>query len=137
MLKKFLKLCCFAFLIIMVCENVYAKTFTCAVLGDEAQIDYQLAKIVKYVILIIQISVPVLLVVLGTLDMLKSIASQKEDDIKKGRSTFIKRLIAAVIVFFVFAIVKFVISIVAGNTKDGIMNCANCFIEGPTDSSCG
>lgn len=136
-MKKIIKLLCFTFLMIMVCENVHAETFTCAVLGDEAQFDYQLAKIIKYVILIIQIAVPVILVVLGTMDMLKAISSQKEDDIKKGQQTFIKRLIAAVIIFFVFAIVKLVISVVAGETKDGIMNCANCFIKGPTDSSCG
>ena len=40
---------------------------------------------------------------------------------------FIKRLVSALIIFFVFAIVKLVISLVADDTK--IMDCADCLIN--------
>ena len=69
-------------------------------------------------------------------DFLKALTSQKEDEIKKGQQVFIKRLIAGVIVFFVIAVVKFVISSIAGNDSEGIMNCVDCFIKGPDSESC-
>ena len=129
----------FTFLLILaVClfmPGVYADDFTCSALGSDVLIDTQLADIVHLIIMIIQIAVPILLVVFGMMDLMKAIMAQKEDEIKKGQQIFIKRLIAAVIVFFIIAIVKLVISAVAKN-DDGIMACANCFIEGSDSDSC-
>ncbi len=118
-------------------NKVMAANFTCNALGDDIKIDNQLANIVRYVILIMQILVPVLLVILGLIDFVKAIASQKDDEIKKGQQIFLKRVIAGILVFFVIAIVKFVISVVAGSSEGGVMNCANCFIKGPESSDCG
>lgn len=115
--------------------GVHAEDFTCSALGSDVLIDTQLADIVHLIIMIIQIAVPILLVVFGMMDLMKAIMAQKEDEIKKGQQIFIKRLIAAVIVFFIIAIVKLVISAVAKN-DDGIMACANCFIEGSDSDSC-
>lgn len=86
-----------------------------------------LPKLVSVAYTIIQIAVPIVLVILGTLDLMKGIMAQKEDEIKKGQTVFIKRLIAAAIVFFVFAISKFVISFVSNDR--GILDCAECFIK--------
>ena len=113
--------------------NVFAGSFYCQALGDQVQIDEQVAHIVKYVILVIQIAVPVILVVMGTIDLTKGLVSQKEDEIASGRKIFIKRLITGALIFFVFAIVKLVIS-VAGNDSGSIMSCAKCFIEEPSSS---
>lgn len=49
----------------------------------------------------VRIIVPILLIVFGTLDFAKSIFSGKEDDMKKNRERFIKRIIAAIIVFLI------------------------------------
>ena len=115
---------------------VYAKDIAgCSILGDNVKIDEKIANTVHIVILIIQIAVPVLLVIFGMMDLLKAIIAGKEDEIKKGQMTFVKRLIAGAIVFFVFGIVKFLISFVADDSE-GIMNCAGCFINGPSSSSC-
>ena len=115
---------------------VYAKDIQgCGILGSGVQIDEKIANTVHIIILIIQIVAPVLLVVFGMLDLTKAIISGKEDEIKKNQMTFVKRLIAAVLVFFVFVIVKFIISFVADDSKS-IMNCADCFINGPNTSSC-
>lgn len=124
-------------LVFIITDNVYAANFTCTALGDDVKIDYQLANIIRYVILVIQIAVPIVLVVLGMIDFIKAIASQKEDEIKKGQHMFVKRAIAALLVFFVIAIVKLFISLIAKGTSDGIMNCVNCFVKGPDSSSCG
>ena len=86
-------------------------------------------KVVSIVYTIIQIAVPIVLVVMGSLDLFKGITAQKEDEIKKGQQIFIKRLIAAAIVFFTFVIVKFVISLVADTSGNAILECAECFLE--------
>ena len=86
-------------------------------------------KIISIAYKVIQVAVPVVLVIVGSLDLFKGISAQKEDDIKKGQQIFIKRLIAAAIIFFVFAIVKIVISFAADGTGSKIIDCAQCFIE--------
>ena len=96
-------------------------------------IDPQIPHTVALVYTILKIAIPVLLVILGMIDLLKGVTAQKEDEIKKGQQTFIKRLIAAVIVFFVFTIVQIVVSFAAGSDSSNIMDCAKCFING----SCG
>ena len=102
-----------------------------AFLGTERQIDIdeKIANTVHTVILVIQIVTPIILVVLGMIDLIKAVIASKEDEIKKAQMTFVKRLIAAAIVFFVFIIVKLVISFVADD-KDNLINCVNCFVNG-------
>lgn len=116
---------------------VYAKDIAgCeAILGSKIQIDEKIANTVHIVILVIQIAVPILLVIFGMIDLMKAVIAGKEDEIKKNQMTFVKRLIAAAIVFFVFVIVKMLISFVADDSKN-LINCANCFINGPGTSSC-
>lgn len=89
--------------------------------------------IVKIAYIIIQIAVPIVLIVMGMLDLFKGITAQKEDEIKKGQQMLIKRLISAALIFFVFAIVKFVVSFVADGNGSKILECADCFISGVCD----
>ena len=91
-------------------------------------IDVKIANTVHTVITVIKIAVPIILVVMGMLDLFKGITAQKEDEMKKGQGTFIKRLIAAALIFFVVSIVQLLISLVADD--EGVMSCANCFING-------
>lgn len=126
-------------LIIMCClmaSPVYAKNIAgCdSFLGKNLDIDVKIADTVHVIVLVIQIVVPVVLVVLGMIDLIKAVIAGKEDEIKKNQMTFVKRLIAAAIVFFVFVIVKLLISFVADDSKN-MMNCVNCFING-TGESC-
>ena len=107
-----------------------------AILGDDIKIDAKIANTVHIVFLVIQIVVPVILVILGMIDLMKAVIAGKEDEIKKNQMTFVKRLIAAAIVFFVFVIVKLVVSFVADNSKN-ILNCVDCFINGAgADRTC-
>lgn len=91
-----------------------------------------IANITRLIITIIQIAVPILLIIWGMLDLGKAVMAQKDDEIKKGQQTFIKRLIAAAIVFFVITIVGLVVKLVGGS-EGSVMDCASCFIN---DSSC-
>lgn len=72
------------FLIEATCENVDLKN----IIG-----------VFKFALRIIQFIVPILLILWGTIDLVKSVVAGKEDDIKKNQKTLIKRVISAVIVF--------------------------------------
>ena len=86
--------------------------------------------IISTIVTLIQIVVPILLIVFGMLDLAKAVIASKEDEIKKAQMTFVKRLIAAVIVFFVVSLVQLVVRFVAGNDENSIMSCFNCFVNG-------
>lgn len=68
--------------------------------------------IVRAVINVIQWVVPVILILMGTIDLLQAVTKGKEDEIKKGTSTLIKRAITAVIVFLVPVIVNVIMGFI-------------------------
>ena len=91
-------------------------------------------KLVSTAIDLIKIVVPILLVVFGMLDLGKAVMAQKEDEIKKGQQTFVKRLIAAVIVFLVVFIVELAIGLVAPKgDNDNIWGCFDCLVNNECD----
>lgn len=95
--------------------------------------------IVSTVITIIQVAVPILLIIFGMLDLGRAVIASKEDEIKKGQQTFIKRLLAAVFVFLVIFLVKVVVGVVAKSTVEGqenMWNCVSCFVEGTDSAGC-
>ncbi len=94
-------------------------------------VDANIVRVVHSVIVLIQIVAPILLVIFGMLDLAKGVMAQKEDEIKKGQQTFIKRLITAAIIFFVIALVRMLVSFVTGDGSDSeIMTCIDAFING-------
>ena len=132
-------MCCLLLVlgVMFIAPNVYAADITCGALGSDIAIDPKIVDAVHVIILAIQIFVPIVLVIYGMLDLSKAVMGQKEDEIKKGQQTFIKRIIAAAIVFFVVTIVKMILSFLAGGTEQGsIYQCVNCFIEGSGSEAC-
>lgn len=114
----------------------FASMDACNSIGDGLDIDSKIGNAVHLIVLVIQIVIPVLLVIFGSIDFLKAVIAQKEDEIKKGQQTFMKRLIAGVIVFFVVSIVKLIVSFAAGDDEATILNCADCFLSGPESEKC-
>ena len=53
----------------------------------------------------IKIAIPIILIIWGMLDMGKAVTSGKDDEIKKQLVTFLRRAIAAILVFFIPSIV--------------------------------
>ncbi len=101
----------------------------------ENDIPSDLINIVSTIVTIIKIGVPIILIVLGMIDMGKAVASQKEDEIKKGQKILLSRCIAAGIVFFVVAIVQLLVNIINSTTdKNGeentIWKCVELFVNG-------
>ena len=99
-------------------------TVSCGTITD---IPASIPKTVNIIYKVIQIFVPLVLIIFGMIDMAKAVMGSKEDEIKKGQQTLIKRIIAAAIVFFVFAAIKLVVSIVSDSTD--VTDCMNCFID--------
>lgn len=71
---------------------------------------------IKGILRIIQILIPIGLIVWGTLDLGKAVIAGKEEDIKENQQVLLKRVLAAVLVFFVITIVMFVMGFV-GNEE--------------------
>lgn len=53
--------------------------------------------------------VPVIVIVFGILDFIKATSSDKDDDMKKAQSNFVKRLIAAALIFLIPFIIEFIL----------------------------
>lgn len=90
--------------------------------------------IVSLIVLLIKIAIPILLIIFGMLDLGKAVVASKEDEIKKGQQMFVKRAIAAVIVFFVVQVVQIIVKFASGNDAS-ITNCFNCFINGTAEAN--
>ena len=132
MKKKIILVVAFICLVAFYASPVFAANIaSCENSIKGAIIDEKIPNMVSTIITVIKIVVPVLLVVMGMLDLMKGLTAQKDDEIKKGQQMFIKRLISGVLVFLVFTIVQFIISFVADEgDKANITTCSNCFING-------
>ncbi len=99
----------------------------------------KLAHIIYLVVRAIQVIVPILLIIWGMLDLGKAVMAQKEDEIKKGQQTFIKRLVAAILVFFVVAITRLIIGLFApssgGSGNGSLLGCMNSILN-CSDENC-
>ena len=109
---------------------VSANALTVVDCGNVTDIPKKIPQLTSLAITIIQVAVPIILVIMGSIDLFKGITAEKEDEIKKGRQIFVKRLIVAAIIFFVIAITKFLVSIVDSGSKDNISDCIDCFLSG-------
>ena len=99
--------------------------------GNVTGIPEKIPELTSFAITVIQIAIPIVLVVMGSLDLFKGLSAQKEDEIKKGQQMFIKRLIYAAIIFFVIVVAKLLISVVADSTtSNNIAECIDCFLSG-------
>ena len=69
-------------------------------------------QVVGYVLLIFKIVIPVLVIILGMIDLGKAVVSGKDDEVKKNIKSLMWRAIAAVVIFFVPTFVNLVFDIV-------------------------
>ncbi len=88
------------------------------------------------VIMAIQVIVPILLIIWGMIDFVKAVVGGDEGKIKEAQKVFIKRIIAAVIVFLMVTIVKLLVNLVGQiggedvEDADSLWNCVDKFING-------
>lgn len=115
---------------------------TCGTLGE---FDSMIPAFTSLVINAFKIIIPILLIVFGMIDLGKAVMSNDEKEMKGAQGKFIKRIIYAVIIFFIVAIVQLVFGLLnnASDSSDSendstgsISECIDCFVNGP-DSCTG
>lgn len=87
---------------------------------------------------IVKLLVPVILIVMGMIDFTKAVMANEEKKMKDAQKSFITRLIASIIIFFVMAVVQFVFKKIdtGANYKNGFVNCIDCLLNN-NNTSCG
>jgi len=108
--------------------TVFAEDYTNYIACGDSAIPAPIPAITRVIILILQILIPIIIIIMGSLDLMKSIAADP-DKIKNGQKQFIKRLTAAGIFFLVITITKFVVSIAADSSESSIADCVDCMIS--------
>ena len=80
----------------------------------------------KAIVSVVKIIVPIILLVLGSLDFAQAILSSNDDGIKKAQSKFIRRLILGVVIFLIPSMLKAILTI--ANTVWPIIDADLCGI---------
>ena len=124
---------------IVVFEGGNEMNFLVTVCSEQFQ---PIWNIVGFIVKTIWIGVPILLIVLGSIDLGKAVIASKEDEVKKAWKAFGRRFLYAVAVFLVVWLVGFVFTLatdVAANDEVEVKNdwrcCWNMAIEGNRESN--
>lgn len=85
---------------------------------------------VGYIVLVLKIIVPLVIIILGIVDLVKAIISDADDKtLKNYLKVMSKRIIAGIAIFFVPTIINYLFSLVGAFTNsvnDNHMNCVTC-----------
>ena len=71
------------------------------------------------IIPLIQVGIPLILIVLGMIDLGKAVVASKDDEIKKAAKALGFRALAGVLIFFIPTIVGFCFTLADGFNADG------------------
>ena len=91
--------------------QILADTSNCGGLGP-------IINLIKGIFNIIKIIVPIILIVMGAIDLTKAVMASDDKEIKAATSKLIKRTIAAVAVFFIVTLVDVVMQLVSNSAED-------------------
>lgn len=86
------------------------------------------------VLVIFRIVIPVLLIIFGMVDLGKAVVSSDEKAIKSSTSSLIKKLVAALVIFFLPTIVSAIINLTGAKDENGnpvgSSKCILCITKG-------
>ncbi len=94
--------------------------------GNQKGIAYDLPGFVRNIITIIQIMVPIILILIGSVDLFKVVFGNDKDDLGKAIAKLVKRSIFAAAVFFSVVLVKLLLALL-GKDNDSFLACVSCF----------
>lgn len=95
-------------------------------------IDAVIPAIVSTIVTAIKIFIPIVLIIFGMLDMGRAVLSSDEKAMKENQGKLIKRVIYAVVVFLIVALVQTVFGVLGKADTEGsntATSCINCFIN--------
>ncbi len=76
---------------------------------------------------IVQLGIPILLIIFGTIDLGKAVISSDEKEVKAAQGRLIKRFIYAALVFFVVTLVTVLMNIVATGGEGDTNSWSTCW----------
>ena len=76
---------------------------------------------------IVQLGIPILLIILGTIDLGKAVIASDEKEVKAAQSRLIKRFIYAALVFFVVTLVSVLMNMVAQGGEGNTTSWESCW----------
>ena len=106
-------------------ENVGTSAGFCANTADVWQL-------IGVALLIFKIVIPIILIILGMIDLGKAVVSSDDKAISKSTKSLAMRIVAAIIIFFIPSIISFVFSIIGtfnDDVKDDFEVCKKCIVS--------
>ena len=82
-------------------------------------------RIVGIVVWGIKVVVPIILIVVGMMDLAKAVTEKSDDKIKAAQNSLIKKAISAVLVFLVVTIVGLLMKLIGDNSYQECVDCIN------------
>lgn len=131
MKKKLIYGAFFLLAFMFIVNPVYASGFSSDVRYNVCGINNvpdNVPKLVSGLYNLIKIGVPILIIVLGIVDLLGAVSAADVDKMKKQQKKLITRLIAGVFIFLIMAIVQFVFKKV-DNGDRSFWTCMNCMLN--------
>ena len=95
-------------------------------------------QIVGYFLLVFKIVIPIIIIILGMIDLGKAVVSSDEKAIQKSAKTLLIRVLAGILIFFVPTIVGLIFNLVASfrnEVKEKWAECKACVVS-PTGKEC-
>lgn len=93
-------------------------------------------QILGYALFIIKILAPLALMAFGVMDFAKAILASDDNAIKNATTIIVKRVIAAIVIFFVPSIISTAIKLVDGVDELKDFTCLSECISKPSSASC-
>lgn len=106
--------------------NVYAAEWNLCTQSGPLKI----FKIVGIALNIIKICVPLLIIIMGSIDLAKAVVSGDDKDVKESTTKLVKRFVAGIIVFFIPTIIFYVLGLVNNSSSSSAFNnCNTCVFK--------
>lgn len=105
-------------LVLGVSINVFAESIDCNKVVD----DKLIAALNDYVYTPIKWATPILLLVLTSLDFARVVFAGKKEDMDKAKNNFMKRFVAALVIFFAPDIIIAIVNMVEQNKVNACLN---------------
>ena len=89
-------------------------------------------QVVGYIFLIVKIVLPLILVILGMIDLGKAVLSSDDKSIKDAAMLLAKRVVAGIIIYFIPTIIQVAFNYISGFNEDmqnDAKNCIDCLTD--------
>ena len=98
--------------------------------GSATEIPKAVPQVTSIAYTLIIVGTPIILIIFSIVTMIKALGNGNGEEIQKAKNNLFKKLIIAAIIFFIGAIVQFVINKVTSNDNDKTtaMSCMKCFL---------